>query len=174
MVQGFRKTVLWVSRPGFRISMPLGWLAVLAVVMLAGRVLTAQEQTEPIDDITGKYHFLSADDTLAILDEEGKLKGYIDILQTEEESDDILSYNIIAGTRKKTHVEFRTNKIHGKYFRFSGAVERGAGHKDGDPDYLRLVGDVEVVSSKADSGGEAIRLVRVLLKSFGKSERVEN
>src|ERR1019366_1149281 len=82
MVQGFRKTVPWVSPPGFRISMPLGWLAVLAVVMLAGRVLTAQEQTEPIDDITGKYHFLSADDTLAILDEEGKLKGYIDILQT--------------------------------------------------------------------------------------------
>jgi len=174
MLQEFRKAVSWDLPSGFRVSIPLGWLAFLALVMLSGRVLTAQEQTEPIDDITGKYHFLSADDTLAILDEEGKLKGYIDVSQTEEESDDFLSYNLIAGTRKKTHVEFRTNKIHGKYFRFSGTVERGAGHKEGDPDFLRLVGDLEVVTSKADNSGEAVQLVRVLLKSFGKSERVEN
>jgi hypothetical protein len=163
-----------LSKCAFRLWLPLGWLAVLALVMLSGRVLTAQDQTEPIDDITGKYHFLSADDTLAILDEEGKLKGYIDVSQPEEESDDVLSYNLIEGTRKKTHVEFRTNKIHGKYFRFSGTVERGAGNKEGDPDYLRLVGDVQVVTSKADNGGEAVQVVRVLLKSFGKSERVED
>ena len=34
-------------------------------------------EERPIDDITAKYHFLAPDDTLAILDEEGKLKGYM-------------------------------------------------------------------------------------------------
>ena len=70
--------------------------------------------------MTAKYHFISADDTLAILDEEGRLKGYIEVAQPEEESDDILSYDILEGSRKKNHVEFRTNRIHGKLYRFSG------------------------------------------------------
>ena len=82
-----------------------------------------------IDDITGKYHFLSADDTLGLLEEEGKLKGYIEILQGEEESDAVLSYDIVLGSRKKDHVEFKTNTIHRRYYRFSGKVERGSGHE---------------------------------------------
>lgn len=151
----------------------MGWLVILAAVF-AGSVLRAQDQTELIDDITAKYHFLSADDTLAILDEEGRLKGYIDVFQNQEESDAILSYTLLEGTRKKNHVEFRTNKIHGKLYRFSGNVERGGGHEGGDPDYLRLVGDVEVVTIKSDTGQEAVQRLRVILKSFGKSERDEN
>jgi len=146
-------------------------LAIFAAAVLPGPVSRAQDQNEPITDITAKYHFLSTDDTLAILDEEGKLKGYVDVSQSEEESDDVLSYNIVEGTRKKDHVEFRTNKIHGRSYRFSGNVERGAGHAEGDPDYLRLEGDVDVVTTKADGSSEAVRVVRVLLKSFGKNER---
>jgi hypothetical protein len=157
-----------------RISKSLGWLVILGVMGLAASVLRAQMEERPIDDITAKYHFLSADDTLAILDEEGKLKGYIEVAQPEEESDDVLTFNLVDGTRKKSHVEFRTNTIHGKSYRFSGTVERGAGHKEGDPDYLRLEGDLQVVTSRGDSGQEAIRLVRVLWKSFGKSEREDN
>jgi len=149
----------------------LGCLAFVVVMGPAVVTLRAQDQGGPVADATAKYHFLSADDTLAILDEEGRLKGYIDVSQGEEESDEVLSYNLVEGTRKKTHVEFRTNRIHGRSYRFSGTVERGEGHKEGDPDYLRLVGDVEVVTTKADTGGEAVRVVRVLLKSFGKNER---
>ncbi len=163
---------LWADPPRqFGKSKFFGCLAIFAMLWLSGIALRAQDQNGPITDITAKYHFLSADDTLAILDEEGRLKGYVDVFQGEEESDEVLSYNIVDGTRKKTHVEFRTNKIHGRSYRFSGNVERGAGHQEGDPDYLRLVGDVEVVTAKADAGGEAVRVVRVLLKSFGKNER---
>jgi hypothetical protein len=134
----------------------------------------AQEQSGPIVDITAKYHFLSTDDTLAILDEEGRLKGYVDVSQGEEESDELLSYNLVEGSRKKNRVEFRTNKIHGRSYRFSGTVERGSGHNEGDPDYLRLLGNVEIVTTKAETGAEAVRVVNVLLKSFGKNERKED
>src|SRR5271157_6089580 len=158
----------------FRISKSIACLAVLAAVMFSARHLRAQDETQPIDDITAKYHFISADDTLAILDEEGRLKGYIEVAQPEEESDDILSYDILEGSRKKNHVEFRTNRIHGKSFRFSGTVERGKGHEEKDPDYLHLTGDLEIVTVNGDTGKEAVRTVRVFFKSIGKAERPED
>jgi hypothetical protein len=173
VVMEIRKRAPRVFPRRYEAAKPLVWLLILAAV-LAGSVLAAQDQTETIDDITGKYQFLSADDTLAILDEEGRLKGYIDVFQNQEESDAILSYTIVEGTRKKTHVEFRTNRIHGKSYRFSGDVERGAGHEGGDPDYLRLVGSLEVVTVSDDTGQEAVQRLRVVLKSFGKSERDED
>ena len=132
----------------------------------------AAQAAESIDDITGKYHFLSADDTLGILEEEGKLKGYIEILQGEEESDAVLTYDIL-GSRKKDHVEFKTNTIHRRYYRFSGKVERGSGKNSDDPDYLRLVGDLETVTVKGDSGQESTEKKHLILKSLGKSESNE-
>jgi hypothetical protein len=157
-------------------------LAALAVgVLFAANAIKAQEEGQTVDDMTANYHFLSADDTLAILDEEGKLKGYIEVTQPENESDDVLNYDLVDGTRTKNHVQFRTNRIHGRYYRFSGTVERGKGHEEKDSDYLRLVGDLDTVSVKSDTGDvergkaestkETVQTTRVVLKSIGKSER---
>jgi hypothetical protein len=143
--------------------------AILAVAL--GR--PAAQAAENIDDITGKYHFLSADDTLGILEEEGNLKGYIEMVQGKEESDVVLTYDITLGSRKKDHVEFKTNTIHGRYYRFSGKVERGSGRGSDDPDYLRLVGDLETVTVKGDTGQESVQSKHLTLKSLGKSERNE-
>ena len=150
----------------------LGFLAA-ALLVFVGSVSGRPQASEEIPDISGKYHFISADDTLGILEEEGKLKGYLEISQGEEESDEVLSYTILRGERKKNHVEFRTNEIHRKYYRFSGRVERGTGHEEGDPDYLRLVGDVEIVTVKGDSREEAVQKMHETLKSLGKNEREE-
>jgi hypothetical protein len=174
MAQGFAERTLSCSSRGFGLASSLGWLAVLAGALLTGSALKAQEETQPIDDMTAKYHFLSADDTLAILDEEGRLKGYIEVAQPEEESDDILSYEIVQGSRKKNHVEFRTNRIHGRFYRFSGTVERGKGHEEKDPDYFRLIGDVDIVTVNGLTGKETVQTIHVILKSFGKSERSED
>jgi hypothetical protein len=141
------------------------------VVVALGHAST--QAAGDIDDITGKYHFLSADDTLGLLEEDGKLKGYIEVLQGEEESDAVLSFDIILGSRKKDHVEFKTNTIHRRYYRFSGKVERGSGHGPDDPDYLRLIGDLETVTVKGDSGQESVEKKHLILKSLGKSERDE-
>jgi len=174
MAQRFARVALSASSRGFTFASSFGWIAAFAVVLLAGNALKAQEEVQTVDDMTAKYQFLSADDTLAILDEEGRLKGYIEVAQPEEESDDILSYDIVDGSRDKNHVKFRTNKIHGKFYRFSGTVERGKGHEEKDPDYFRLVGDLDIVTVNADTGKEAVQTVRVNLKSLGKSERPED
>jgi len=160
------------SHRGLCLIHALGYLAVV-FVLSGGSTLGRPQSDEQIQDITAKYHFISAEDTLGILEEEGKLKGYVDVNPGEEESDTVLSYTIIQGQRKKQHVEFRTNQIHRKYYRFFGRVERGSGHEEGDPDYLRLVGDLETVTVKGDSGEESVQGMHMVLKSLGKDEREE-
>jgi hypothetical protein len=149
------------------------WLLAVLLLLHPGVGRNHAQETSNIDDITGKYHFLSADDTLGILEEEGKLNGYIEILQGEEESDAVLSYDIVSGSRKNDHVEFKTKTIHRKYYRFSGKVERGSGREPNDPDYLRLIGDLETVTIKGDRGQESVERKHLILKSFGKSEPKE-
>ena len=148
-------------------------LSGMAIAAVAHRGYASPQGTPNLDDITGEYHFLSPGDTLGILEEEGKLKGYIEIVQGEEESDDVLSYEIVAGSRRNDHVEFKTNIIHRKYYRFSGQVERGPGHQTDDPDYLRLVGDLETVTVNGDTGQESVERKHLVLKGIGKSERNE-
>jgi len=150
----------------------LGFLSAVFVISV-GSMLGRPQASGEIQDITGKYHFIAAEDTLGILEEEGKLKGYVDIYPGEDESDTVLSYTIIRGLRKNRHVEFRTNQIHRKYYRFSGSVERGRGHEEGDPDYLRLVGDLETVTVKGDSGDEVVQRTHLILKSLGRNEQGE-
>jgi hypothetical protein len=145
-------------------------LVVVTIPVVAYCGYASPQGTPNLDDITGKYHFLSPDDTLGILEEEGKLKGYIEVVQGAEESDDVLSYEIVAGLRKRDHVEFKTNVIHRKYYRFAGKVERGSGRQSDDPDYMHLVGDVEAVTVKGDSGQESVVKKRLVLKCFGKAE----
>ena len=168
-----------VRNPRFFFSLALQMGLMAGCLFLAGGLtsasrLAAQGDDQSVQDMTAKYHFLSADDTLAILDEEGRLKGYIEVAQPEDESDDILTYDILEGTRDKNHVKFRTNTIHGKFYRFSGTVERGKGHEDKDPDYLRLTGDLDTVMVNSDTGKQAVQTARVTLRSFGKSERPDD
>lgn len=145
-------------------------VVLLPLFLLSAGVLRGQEDSGEIEDITGTYQFLSADDTLALLEEDGKLKGYIDVFQGEDESDAILSYSISIGRRKKNQVEFKTQKIHQKYYRFTGKVERGSGHEEADSDYLRLIGDLEIVTLKGETGQEETQTMRVVFKSKGRDE----
>ncbi len=150
------------------------WIFIVPLALSSWCKINAQPASEDIQDITGKYHFLTADDTLGLLEEEGKLKGYVDVYQGEEESDAILSYPITLGARKNDRVEFKTSKIHQKYFRFAGTAQRGAGHKETDPDYLRLVGDLEIITVKAETGQEFVERRHVVFKSMGKAEAGED
>jgi len=157
----------WMSPP----SAPEILLLVVCLPFFFPTWLRAQGGNEQVRDATGEYRFLTADDTLGLLEEEGKIKGYVDVYQSEEESDTVLSYSITIGSRQNNHIEFKTAKIHQKYYRFSGTVERGKGHAEADPDYLRLVGDLEIITVKADTGQEATERRHVIFSSKGRAEK---
>jgi hypothetical protein len=152
-----------------RLARRIGGALILFLAAFSSHELIAQTAGKEIEDITGKYQFLGPHDVLAVLEDAGKLNGYIDVFQEEEESDDVLSYHITLGRRKDRRVEIKTAAIHRKYYRFRGNVERGKGREESDPDYLRLVGDMEIVTVMGDSGEESIQKTQVVLKSLGQS-----
>ncbi|MDE3178228.1 MAG: hypothetical protein KGM47_01100 [Acidobacteriota bacterium] len=120
--------------------------------------------------MTGRYHFLGPEDTVAILQEGTLLKGFIDVYPGEEESDAILSYNITIGSRKGNQVDFKTQKIHEVYYRFSGDVGRGEGKKLSDPDYLRLTGTLETVTMNSVTGTQKTVKQSVVFKSIPRGQ----
>lgn len=144
-----------------------------ALVFSMGWVETGRSNQKPpekIEEINNEFHFLGPEDTVLIHEEDGKLKGQINIYAGEEESDAILSYLITLGTRTGDRVEFKTSKVHEKYYRFTGNVQRGDGRDEPDPDYLRLVGDLEIVTVNGATGKETSEQKRVVLKSLGADE----
>ncbi len=146
---------------------------VLAVAAVPCFARVPGQAIQNVPDMSGEYEFTQAEDTLGILEEEGTLKGYIDVAQGADESDEVLTYQIIVGTRQGNHVEFKTNKIHEKYYHFTGTVERGSGHTERDPDFLRLVGDLEMVKLDSDTGQEHVERRRDTFKWKGKSKDEE-
>src|SRR5947208_54902 len=150
---------------------PLASALIASCLVLSPGLVAAPED---IADVTGKYHFLSADDTLAILEEEGKLKGYIDVYQGEEESDAVLSYPIMLGWRKKDHVEFKTGRIHQKYYRFTGAAERGGGHEQANLDLkTRSLITVAAITALGRANALRLNLEMALNNGASKSEILE-
>jgi hypothetical protein len=153
-------------------------LAMVAGVFLTAllslvRTLTPAPLPQSVPDMTGEYEFLKPDNTLAILEEEGKLKGYIDVAQGDEESSDVFSYQITVGMRGGDHVEFKTAKIHEKYYRFKGSVARGEGRTPKDSDFLRLTGDLNIVTVDGVTGQEHTEQHHVTFKWRPRSENDE-
>lgn len=142
----------------------------LSLALCAISVPSAAQSRSAIDEINTEFHFLGPDDTLLIHEEEGRLKGQIDAYQDDDESDTVLSYTFTIGQRKDDHVEFKTAEIHRKYFRFRGAVVRGSGKGEKDEDYLRLVGELQIISVDGDTGKESVEKKQVELKSLSADE----
>jgi len=174
MTRGFCSFLSLTGRNAWR-PLTRAWaVLVLPLILVSSGILRAQQGREEIQDISGNYSFLTADDNLGLLEEEGKLKGDVDVLQGEDESDAILSYSITLGWRKGNQVEFKTKKIHQKYYRFSGVVQHGSGHEERDPDYLRLVGDLEIITVNSESGEEVAQRMHVVFKSKGRAAEEED
>jgi hypothetical protein len=147
------------------------WMAVALAALGAWSSLKAQSAASTVSDVTGDYEFLQPYNTLAILQEDQMVKGYIDVLQGQSESDAVLSYPITIGERKGNHVEFRTRTIHEMYYRFSGTVQRGNGKKKGDPDYLELSGELQTIKKNSVTNQQTVERQQVIFKSKGNTER---
>lgn len=166
-----RKTRKEGHRQALNLLRKAMWMAVALAALGAWGSMKAQSAASKVDDITGDYQFLEPYNTLAILQEDEMLKGYIDVLQGQSESDAVLSYPITIGERKSDQVEFRTRTIHAMYYRFSGTVQRGKGNKKGDPDYLELVGELQTIRHNSVTHQDTVDRKQVIFKSKGKTER---
>lgn len=145
-------------------------LSITLLCALSARGQDAAQPSETVPHMTGRYHFLGPEDALSILQEEGILKGYIDVYEGDSESDEVLSYQITIGSRRGNHVEFRTRPIHEKFYRFNGTVERGTGKKPSDPDYLQLNGELLTITLNSVTGQQKTESQKVILKSIPRGQ----
>lgn len=164
-----RTDCLIARRPSTKFAAKSLWIVMVALGLAAAGSLKAQTSSSTVGDLTGNYQFLGPNDNLALLQEEGLVKGYIDVMQGESESDVVLSYPITIGSRQGDHVEFRTRTIHEKYYRFSGTVERGKAQKKGQPDYLELAGELQLITHNSVTEKDTVDRRQVVFKSKGES-----
>ena len=155
---------------GLNLRLTAVWVVIVLAALSAAGSLKAQSAAGQISDITGDYEFLQPYNTLAILQEDQMVKGYIDVLQGESESDAVLSYPITIGERKGDHLDFRTRAIHEMYYRFSGTVQSGKGKQKGGPDFIELVGELQTIQHNSVTNQDKVDRQQVVLKSKGKRQ----
>ncbi|HET7102393.1 MAG TPA: hypothetical protein VFJ52_14655 [Terriglobia bacterium] len=165
-----RSTSRQNREPGLNLRPMAVWVAVALATLSAAGSLKAQSTASKVGDITGDYEFLQPYNTLAILQEDELVKGYVDVLQGQSESDAVLSYPITIGERKGDHLEFRTQTIHAMYYRFSGTIQPGQGKKKGDPDYIELVGELQTIQHNSVTQQDKVDRQQVVFKSKGKAQ----
>lgn len=151
-----------------------GWIwGVIATAVVLAMIFGQRAQLEALgvnpktSDITGYYQF-TIGDTLAILDQHGNLQGHFDVFQPHEVPKPVLSYSITRGSVRKNHLEFKTEGIYGKHYRFSGTVERGVGKDPGDYDYIQLAGTLEKITDNSAAGKREVDSHHVVFKSLAQ------
>lgn len=145
------------------------WMLLL-IAWPGGLICAQQAPPADVPRMTGRYHFLGPEDTLAVLQEESMLKGYVDVYPGPNESDAILSYAISIGSRQGNKVEIKTRTIHAVYYRFSGTVGRGTGRKPTDPDYLRLTGELDTITLNSVTGAQKVQKQQVVFRWIPRGE----
>ena len=144
----------------------------LSMFLLAGLVMVSAatfahgQRNRELEDITGRYSFLKADDLLGILDEDGELRGFIEVFQEDEESAELFSYNISRGSREGDQVTFKTDTIHSTTYRFSGKVQVSRERKPNQRGYMLLVGILRVDTRVPATGEEKTEEKKVVLESL--------
>ncbi len=142
-------------------------MVALAMILGPRPGLEAQTAKSRTVNITGYYGF-GLGNTLALLDQHGSLQGHVDVFVPLQKPTPVLSYNITAGSVNRNQLEFQTQEVDGKRYRFSGKVERGAGKEPDDYDYLELAGNLETITSKSSAGNRKIDRRHIVFKSLAQ------
>jgi hypothetical protein len=148
-------------------------LAMVGVVPLSVILLTSQTApptqtpTKPADDYSGMYSFLQDGEFVQVtVEDQGRVTGFISRygdLQSDRGA--FLDQFFKQGKLDGNKLTFTTETVHGVWYEFKGAVERGAGKNPGAEAYYVLKGTLAQYSTDA-SKKTSSRLREVAFKSF--------
>jgi len=148
-------------------------LAMVGVVPLIVILLTSQTApptqtpTKPADDYSGMYSFLQDGEFVQVtVEDQGRVTGFVSRygdLQSDRGA--FLDQFFKQGKLDGNKLTFTTETVHGVWYEFKGAVERGAGKNPGAEAYYVLKGTLTQYSTDA-SKKTSSRLREVAFKSF--------
>ena len=125
--------------------------------------------SRPGDDYSGMYSFRQDGEFLQItIEDQGRVTGFVS-RYGDEESDRgaFLNQFFKQGELDGRRLSFTTQTVHGVWFEFSGAFERGEGKAPGDESYYLLKG--RLIESTTDAENKTSSKSRdVTFRSFPK------
>jgi hypothetical protein len=106
---------------------------------------------KPADDYSGMYSFLQEGEFVQLTVEEGRVTGFISRYgDLDSDHGEFLNQFFKSGKLDGKALTFTTQTVHGVWFDFKGAVERGAGKNPGEESYYVLKGTLTQSSTDAN------------------------
>jgi hypothetical protein len=142
----------------------------LPLMLLAfSAVLTAQNSTaaQPAEDYSGMYSFVRDGEFVQLtIEDEGRVTGFVSRYgDSDSDRGAFLDQFFKQGKLDGTKLSFTTDTVHGVWYEFKGAVERGEGKTPADEAYYVLRGTL--TEYRADANKKVSSKSReVTFKSF--------
>jgi len=142
--------------------------SVLAICCLCCVLLSAQNTpSKPADDYSGMYTFLQDGEFVQItIEDQGRVTGFVSRYgDGESDRGAFLDQFFKDGKLEGKKLSFTTQVVHGVWFEFNGAFERGEGKSPADEAYYWLKGTLVESSTDAEKKTSS-RSREVVFKSF--------
>jgi hypothetical protein len=125
----------------------------LACILSSGQVTAPNPPAaKPANDYSGMYSFLQDGEFVQLTVEgEGRVTGFISRYgDTESDRGEFLDLFFKSGKLEGKSLGFTTQTVHGVWYEFKGAIERGPGKNPGDEAYYLLKGTLTQNNIDAD------------------------
>ncbi len=125
---------------------------VLALASLAvAQTATQTPPPKPVENYSGTYTFLRDGEYLQVnVEEQGKVNGYVSRFgDSDTDRDLVLDHFFKQGKLEDKKLTFSTETVHGTWYEFRGAVEKGEAKNVGDEGYYVLKGTLTQNSTDA-------------------------
>ncbi len=145
---------------------PMAVLVGMLAVICAG-AQTAGKPAAPADDLSGMYSFLQEGEFVQVTVEEGgRVTGFVSRYgNLDSDKGAFLDQFFKKGSLEGRKLSFTTEPVHGIWYEFRGAVERGQGKTPADEAYYVMRGTLtEHITDAAQKTSARSR--EVLFKSF--------
>lgn len=148
-------------------------LQVIACCLLSVAILAAQDSAPPVHppdksaEYSGMYSFLRDGEFVQItVEDAGQVTGFVSRYgDLESDKDAFLDHFFKEGKLNGNKLTFTTETVHGVWFEFTGAVNRGSGKQPGEEAYYILNGTLVEHTTDADKKISS-RSREVAFKSF--------
>ena len=118
----------------------------------AGKPQVQAAEMKPGHEYSGMYNFLKEGEFVQItVEDEGRVTGFVSRYgEGQSDKGAFLDQYFRSGKLTGNKLAFITETVHGTWFEFGGAVERGDGKKPEDEGYYVLKGTLKESSSDAE------------------------
>ena len=142
-------------------------MAALLLALVASAHSLAQTAAPATDDYSGMYSFLKDGEFIQItIEEKGAVSGYISRFgDSESDRGTFLNQFLKTGKSEGSKLSFTTESVHGVWFTFDGAFDRGPGKKPDEEAYYLVRGKLTRFSTDAEKKTIS-QVTQVEFKSF--------